>query len=66
MVSRCRQAGAKRTRLLRDDADPKHGEAYVCSNTLLGGADRVEVETRDGAVGRNDRSSAASSLERSS
>ena len=64
MVSRCKQAGAKRTRLLRDDADPKHGEAYVCSNTLLGGADRAEVDTRHAAVGRNDQTGASNSLER--
>ena len=48
----------------RDDADPKHGKAYVCSNTLLGGADRAEVDTGHRAVGRNDRTDAAGSLER--
>jgi hypothetical protein len=58
MVARSRQAAAKRSRLLRDDVIPKHGEAFDCSNTMLGSgahgtmvvclswADRIEWRLR--------------------
>jgi hypothetical protein len=48
MVARTRQAAAQRSGLLRDDIIRTRGEAFVRSNTLLGGApERVS----EGAIG---------------